>query len=28
VRESGWPFAAAALVFCAEWVLRRRRGLR
>jgi hypothetical protein len=28
VRDSGWPYAAAALVFCAEWVLRRRRGLR
>jgi hypothetical protein len=26
LRDSGWPFAAAALLFCAEWVLRRRRG--
>jgi hypothetical protein len=28
LRDAGWPYAAAALVFCAEWVLRRRRGLR
>ncbi len=28
LRDSGWPYAVAALLFCAEWVLRRRRGLR
>jgi hypothetical protein len=28
LRDRGWPYAAAALLLCAEWVLRRRRGLR
>lgn len=28
LRDRGWPFAAAALLLCAEWVVRRRRGLR
>jgi hypothetical protein len=28
VRDAGWPYAAAAALLCAEWVLRRRRGLR
>lgn len=28
LRDSGWPFAMAALLFCAEWVMRRRQGLR
>jgi hypothetical protein len=28
LRDAGWPYATAAALLCAEWVLRRRRGLR
>ncbi len=28
LRFSGWPYALAILMLCAEWILRRRRGLR
>jgi hypothetical protein len=28
LRESNWPFVAALLLLCAEWLLRRRAGLR
>jgi len=28
LRAAGWPYAVAILLLCAEWLLRRRRGLR
>jgi hypothetical protein len=28
IRGAGWPYALAILLVCAEWILRRRRGMR
>ena len=28
LRAAGWPYALAILMLCAEWILRRRRGMR
>jgi hypothetical protein len=28
LRDKGWAYALAILLLCAEWILRRRRGLR
>lgn len=28
LRSSGWPYALVILLLCAEWILRRRRGMR
>jgi hypothetical protein len=28
LRGMGWPYAVAILLLCAEWILRRRRGMR
>jgi hypothetical protein len=28
LRSKGWAYAAAILLLCAEWILRRRRGMR
>ena len=28
LRDKGWAYALAILLLCAEWILRRRRGMR